>query len=503
MADFSIRGQHSEDGSKILKLKLPTARKYKIVTIENSNEILQPSLLIKHAVRMRQQTFLKRGWSQAVIYRGYKEVKLHSSLLQILSKHPFPLQQGPSIPQLDCAPFSNQTETEMLIAKTIFSHSESQECGEWTPLQSGLGGWGIISPFTSLTESPCETFTVSRLGNGIQGAASSKKDMNLLYTCSLQNCIIKCPCSICRATKEQCDANCESKKCPQCTKQCKRHELKLPWLFNAKTDHSTMVTQDTNYFQFATPYAGILLNCDSCSTDVLEHQILHLVVHLQCKFCCLEARPFDKGSIVTERDFMKAERQVIKDENRTCSICFIKCKDRSARKNHEINKHRQKEKTLKCEICSKSYFNMTGLKYHNETKHGIMQEHRCKLCNGLFSSSTELSEHKKIEHIESIIEKENRCSDCGKIFTFKRALVRHLKEVHRYTAENLDYAPEGSDTLHCKECDATFLRVANLLRHKETVHGSGVTRKIINCPSCGKEFSRKDSLTRHLKKNIC
>ena len=291
--------------------------------------------------------------------------------------------------------------------------------------------------------------------------------------------------------------------CQQCTKQCTRHELKLPWSFNSKTDHFTMVTQDINYFQFATPYAGIPLNCHFCSTDVLEQQILHLVVHLRCKFCCLEFRPFDKESIVTTGDFIKAERHMIKDENRTCSICFIKCKDRSARKKHEIRKHSQKEKKLKCEICNKSYFDMTGLKYHNETKHGAMHEHKCKLCNGLFSSSTKLSEHKRIEHVGAIIENQSECSDCGKIFTFKQALLRHLKEVHRYTAENMDYADDDTDTLHCKECDATFLREAHLKRHKETVHGSGNRRKLINCPSCGQEFSTKDSLTRHMKKNIC
>ena len=174
MSDYLVRGSHFQDSSKILELKLPSAREYKILTVDNSNEIVQPLLLIKHAVKMRQQTFLKRGFSKPVIYRGYKEVRLYKSLQQILSKHPFPLRQGPSIPQLECAPFSNQTENEMLIAKTIFRHSESQECGEWTPIQSGLDGWGIISANTSKMKSQCETFTVSHLENGIQGPASSK-----------------------------------------------------------------------------------------------------------------------------------------------------------------------------------------------------------------------------------------------------------------------------------------------------------------------------------------
>ena len=203
-----------------------------------------------------------------------------SSLEHILSKHSFPLLQGPSIPQLDCVIYGNKTPNEMLMAKTIFSHSESQECGEWTPIQSGLDGWGNISTNTSQEKSQCEIYTVSQLEKRIQGPSTSKKDRNLLYTCQLQNCSIKCPCSICRNIKEECNYNCGSKMCNKCIQQCTQHKLKLPWTFNAKTDNFTIVTRDINYFQYATPYAGIPLNCNSCTNDVLEHQILHLVVHL-------------------------------------------------------------------------------------------------------------------------------------------------------------------------------------------------------------------------------
>ena len=146
MDDFLVRGCHFLDRSKILALKLPPARDYKIVTVKNTDEILQPLKLIREAVRMRKRTFLKRGWSPPVIYQGYDSVYLHGSLHQILAKHPFPLRQGPFIPQLACTIYSNQTENQMLTEKTIFSHCESQECGEWIPIHSGLDGWGNISP---------------------------------------------------------------------------------------------------------------------------------------------------------------------------------------------------------------------------------------------------------------------------------------------------------------------------------------------------------------------
>ena len=101
------------------------------------------------------------------------------------------------------------------------------------------------------------------------------------------------------------------------------------------------------------------------------------------------------------------------------------------------------------------------------------------------------------------MEGQSKCPDCGKSFTLENNMIRHLREVHRYTNTNLDYAPIDSDIIRCRECDETFLRETNFKRHTETVHGSGNTRKIFKCPSCGQDFSRKDNLTRHMKKNIC
>ena len=71
-------------------------------------------------------------------------------------------------------------------------------------------------------------------------------------------------------------------------------------------------------------------------------------------------------------------------------------------------------------------------------------------------------------------------------------MIRHMKEVHRYTKINLDYAAIDSDIVRCTECDETFSRETNLKRHEETVHASS-----------GQDFSRKDTLTSHMKKKMC
>ena len=493
-----VKGCHFQDRQRKYELQLPSAREYKILTVKNADEILPQSKLIREAVKVRSQTLRKRCHNSPVLFqRNGNAINVRASLHQILAKHPFPLLQGPLIFHLDSSAYIIQTEKEMLVAKTIFSHSESQECGEWTPIQSGLDGWRNISNCTSGSKEFSETYKFSEISESdyrIQGPSSSIKNMNLLYTCQIQKCIIQCSCSICIENNEQCKENCKSKICKDCTQQCNQHNLKLPWLFNPNTDHFTMVTQDINYFQYATPYAGIPLSCNSCSKDILEHQILHLVVHLKCKFCCLEFRPFEKESVVTAGDFCKVEKKMIQDEDRTCSICFVKCKNRLTRRRHEIKHHGKREKKHICKICDKSYFYRSSLKHHNDTKHEANREHPCELCSEMFSSYIELTEHKRGAHID-----ESECRDCGKSFKYEKNMLRHMKEFHRYTNTNLDYAPKENDLFRCKECDETFLRKSNLKRHKDTIHGE---RPMSKCPSCDQEFSRKDNLRRHMKKHI-
>ena len=85
----------------------------------------------------------------------------------------------------------------------------------------------------------------------------------------------------------------------------------------------------------------------------------------------------------------------------------------------------------------------------------------------------------------------------------EKSLDLHRKLVHRYTSKNLDYVPDHDLQFDCSKCNSKFLRKAELTRHKDTVHKERTIWKIIICPSCGTEFSRKDSYKRHLKKNIC
>ena len=502
MADFSLKGSFLENSDRILKLKLPSARSYQIVPFETEFDNLKPGKFIKQAVKMRGDKY-KWGYSRpTIILKGYQEVNMHNTLQRILSRHPFPLFQGPLILHLDLSLYKTKmgkwengpSESEIVEAKTIFNHDESQECGKWTPLKCGLEGWGnIYTPTAEVTTFQC----CNQKGENIDGVASSRENMAVLHTCKFQKCIIQCPCTICMNTEVRCSKKCKKLKCEECKYQCKDHQIKLPWTFNADTDQYTMLTTNIEFYHFATPYAGIPVNCASCTEDLLQHQILHLVVHLRCKYCCQEFRPYEKESIVTKNDYWKAEWKLIIDEKRTCSICFLKCPDKMSRKRHEIKSHViTLEKTHPCTLCNKSYTNKNALAYHYSAKHN----RRAQLKSAATKDKQSGEGTKKNNELE---EKEFKCEDCGKTLKFEKSLDLHRKLVHRYTSKNLDYVPDHDLQFDCSKCNSKFLRKAELTRHKDTVHKERTIWKIIICPSCGTEFSRKDSYKRHLKKNIC
>ena len=282
--------------------------------------------------------------------------------------------------------------------------------------------------------------------------------------------------------------------------QCYLHELKMRRLFNSKTDQYTIVTELNHKFRYATPYAGIPLTCDDCSKDVLEHQVLHLVVHLQCKFCCQEFKPFMKTSILNLRDFIYVERQLNSKEANTCSFCYKVYENRNSRRRHETNVHLKTSKKHKCDACDRSYLNKDDLNFHKSSSHDHLFNISCEICCAKFSSNRHLLQHKNRHHNDSKIN-DFQCETCNQTFSYEKSLLRHFKEVHYKTKLNLDYAKLEHLIFICTECDETFKRKSNMIRHKETVHSN----KKINhkCSICQKEFSRKDNMNRHIKGGKC
>ena len=291
---------------------------------------------------------------------------------------------------------------------------------------------------------------------------------------------------------------CGTEVCQDCNVQCIKHEIKPPRVFDPAIDSFTLVTDKLDKYRFAHPYAGIPSNCQSCSQDVLEHQLFHMVYHLRCRLCKFEARPFMMKNVVYFSDYKEAAYNVNFKDERTCKICLFESKDKNSRKKHEATVHDGKGKYV-CEYCEKSYSNNTSLNYHKESHRPNMEKSVCNDCGLQFSTETNLLRHKNALHGKRSEAKQIKCKKCGECFSLTTNLMRHLKEKHNKKNTNLDFVEnlDQTEEFECEFCDSKFTRKSNMKRHILTVHTKQENE--FKCSHCGSSFSRKFTLTRHVK----
>ena len=144
---------------------------------------------------------------------GYAEEKMHfRSLRQVLAQHPSPLAQGPVLLPKDCeiaevlTPGQN-SKAKVISDRTQFYHFE--DCKEWIPSRVGISAWRT----TCDSGDADHGYEVCDLNYRVQGPASMRVDMGIVYTCVLLQCIIHCPCSICNDKRENCKMQCKSEVC--------------------------------------------------------------------------------------------------------------------------------------------------------------------------------------------------------------------------------------------------------------------------------------------------
>ena len=419
-----------------------------------------------------------------------------ATLHELLLKHPCPLGQGPVICQID-SEYHNphlitpnwHTGEDVMIPNTVFRHDKNQKCAVWTPVEKNY-----LSAKYEVTNSDSEQHT-------IHGAAS-ERDMSIIYTCEFNKCKIHCSCSICMDKSPNCRFICKLEICSECTCQCKLHEMKLSRTFNPESDQFTLVTNQLDSYRYAVPHAGIPQNCTECKQNLLEHQVLHLVFHLRCRFCRQVARPLMDANVLTAGDFDYKENEMQWSDDRTCSTCLKQFSGKYVRIKHENTVHNDNAKKLKCSLCDKTYLYQNALDHHNAVTHKVgEQKFTCEQCGAQFLSKVSLTDHRKSLHEKS---PGIPCQECEKIFSVQHSLQRHMREVHHDRQINLNYIEDlESIGIKCDVCEKLFTRKFEMLRHVRSVHKNAadekITEKPFKCLKCLKSFTRKDVLSRHIK----
>ena len=476
MEKFTIHGR-SQDGS-ICQLKIPVKKIFDIndQTVKNilqgKNKDITCDQNLNHIFPQRQPVLMKselmRFADPNAKFGGH--ILANPNLLDhIYSKHDYPLAQGPALPPIDKVQFGslNKSLQQVFGERTEYDHSPEQDCYEWIPDKVGLDAWytpqhSIDSPGYGLmkNESPL-------------GGAASLVGMSVVYTCNLHQCKIHCPCSCCRDSRDTCKMICKDYPCSDCNSQCTEHKLTLPRVFNPETDQYTMVTDRIDCARYMNVYAGIPINCNTCTKDVREHQIFHHVFHTRCKFCDLEMRPLRYMSEdMSLKSLKKAAKIINRKDEKTCSYCFSRQKGAHERKNHEETIHEGKSSSHKCNECGKSYLTSTSLQYHLQMHKGLPKL-QCNKCNKSFVSTNGLDLHMKIVHFSEEDKQDTHiCDTCEKSFTRSANLARHKRIHHNKTNVNFDFADsyKGINEFPCDICDKIFNRKDNLKRHKQIVH---------------------------------
>jgi hypothetical protein len=485
MEKFIVRGYSSKDkdAPKCI-LDIPPAKNFNVVAVKNSEQVLQSSLLLSRAV---SRSKYESSHAKPFAMIDGKSTYLPGSLRHLLNGHPYPVSQGPVMIPLDTNTDPKRLPHIVIGYKTVFTHNHTQKCVRWVPEVTGVAAW---------TEDE-DSYSVSDLEFRIQGAASTM-DMGVIYTCHMSGwsgCVIYCSCSVCTKTRSHCQKLHRKEPCSECNTQCTTHQIMLSRIFDTETDQYSIITERITKYRFAHVYAGIPKSCESCSQDLLEHQVLHLVFHMRCRFCRFEMRPLIEGNVISLDDYKEMDEVLKERDAKTCSVCLRISDDKLAREKHESVVHMKETQKFKCDQCEKTYSNKNALNYHI-AKHKDVLKPSCELCGSQFSCTRSLERHKLTIHQDSSEQKPFECEDCGKGFSMESALKRHQREQHFGSKLNLDFH-EGFATpaiFKCEQCEINFKRNSDLKRHTQSAHSV----KNFICSHCNKAYSRKDVLDRHI-----
>ena len=225
------------------------------------------------------------------------------------------------------------------------------------------------------------------------------------------------------------------------------------------------------------------------------------------------------------------------DLNNVCSNCGEVFENEKMLTVHELEKHNKKEslrsldvdkeepkKVYKCLLCDRFYKTQQHLKFHHQAMHNN-KSFDCDTCDRKFSYKTALDRHLRAGHgsdnedsddnidNEEQSDKEHKCLDCGLSFKSTILMQKHFEELHRNAngltcgicereftkQEHLNqhyFAVHTDNTYDCKECGRGFSFKSALERHIKVVHEN---RKDHVCSACGKEFGNKYDLNQHFE----
>ncbi|XP_031766337.2 zinc finger protein 568-like [Galleria mellonella] len=224
------------------------------------------------------------------------------------------------------------------------------------------------------------------------------------------------------------------------------------------------------------------------SLNVLrEHQTTHVKVDIR-KLILKKYRPGRPDCLVVYADIY----------NLKCTICNQNMSSLNELKSHLFGRHKKKIYTnvtdrvipfkmagnsYECQICNFDFETFGAIERHMNTHY---RNYVCNECGSGFITKQRLKVHTYSLHAHNV--KTIYCDICKKEYTSHKKFKIHYDVVHKMLRK-----------IKCSKCPARFADYFVRQKHLVDVHGD--TPILYTCRVCDKSFSRRFSLSRHIKKD--
>ncbi|CAG9767791.1 unnamed protein product [Ceutorhynchus assimilis] len=203
--------------------------------------------------------------------------------------------------------------------------------------------------------------------------------------------------------------------------------------------------------------------CGSIFINKYNLQKHILRIHQQQKYKCLLC-----DEVFQRKSQLNAHKVEIHNVEAPykCSEC-----DKSFVQLHLYHKHKKAHKTYKCD-CEKSFPRWTEYLKHKNCECTLKQsEHECSICNKLFISRENLTQHVLKIHVQDSNDDNYKCAylDCNRSYKYKKNLDFHMKTVHEKIFEYIKCTYEN--------CEAVLKSKRILKNHLRIMHSKKLREK--------------------------
>ena len=143
---FVVTGMADQFSDRKFTLILPRGKHYAKHAVKSGEHEMHVEDLLYIAVdRTKSEAFHIKPFAMI----NDELVNLPRTLQYLMSKHSYPLSQGPVLLPIDCHVSEkweqlpkSKSISKVLSTKTTFSHDEKQGCFDWSPVSGGVSAWG-------------------------------------------------------------------------------------------------------------------------------------------------------------------------------------------------------------------------------------------------------------------------------------------------------------------------------------------------------------------------